>query len=378
MGPHGGVLGGEVVFEGTPKDMLKSEKSLTAKYLRNPVAVKKVKRQNKGFLRIKGAKQFNLKNIDVDIPAGVFTCVTGVSGSGKSTLIEDILMRALRKKLYDSRETPGSHRAIEGFEKIDKALVIDQSPIGRTPRSNPATYTKAWDEIRALFAEMPLARSRGYKPGQFSFNVKAGRCGSCGGDGLIKVEMNFLPDVYVKCDVCGGSRYSSETLEVTFKGKNIHDVLEMSINQAIDFFSAHKGIMSKLKMLQDVGLGYLKLGQSATTLSGGEAQRVKLSRELAKTATGRTLYFLDEPTTGLHFADIEKLLGVLNGLTDKGNTVVVIEHNMDVIKTADWIIDLGPGGGGAGGHLVFQGPPEDIVSCPESFTGQYLKPRSRK
>lgn len=378
LGPGAGVLGGEVVFEGTPKAMLKSEKSLTGKYLRNPVAVKKTKRRNRGFLRIKGAKQFNLKNIDVDIPVGVFTCVTGVSGSGKSTLIDDILMRSLRKKLYDSREEPGVHGSIEGFEKIDKALVIDQSPIGRTPRSNPATYTKAWGEIRALFAAMPLARSRGYKAGQFSFNVKAGRCAACGGDGLIKVEMNFLPDVYVKCDVCGGSRYSSETLEVTFKGKNIYDVLEMSINQAIDFFSAHKGIMSKLKMLQDVGLGYLKLGQSATTLSGGEAQRVKLSRELGKTSTGRTLYFLDEPTTGLHFADIEKLLGVLNGLTDKGNTVVVIEHNMDVIKTADWIIDLGPGGGEAGGRLVFQGPPEDIISCPESFTGRYLKNSSRK
>ncbi len=378
LGPGAGALGGEVVFEGTPKAMLKSRKSLTGKYLRNPVAIKKIKRKNRGFLRIKGAKQFNLKNIDVDIPTGVFTCVTGVSGSGKSTLIDDILMKALRKKLYDSKEAPGSHGGIEGFEKIDKALVIDQSPIGRTPRSNPATYTKAWDEIRALFAEMPLARSRGYKAGQFSFNVKAGRCGACGGDGLIKVEMNFLPDVYVKCEVCGGSRYSSETLEVTFKGQNIHDVLEMSINQAILFFAAHKGIMSKLKMLQDVGLGYLKLGQSATTLSGGEAQRVKLSRELAKTATGRTLYFLDEPTTGLHFADIEKLLGVLNGLTEKGNTVIVIEHNMDVIKTADWIIDLGPGGGDSGGHLIFQGAPEDLISCPQSFTGQYLKPRSRQ
>lgn len=378
LGPGAGALGGEVVFEGTPSQMLKSGKSLTGKYLRNPLSVKKTKKHNKGFIRIKGASQFNLKKIDVDIPMGVLTCVTGVSGSGKSTLIEDILMNALRKKLYGGREEPGLHAGIEGFEKIDKALVIDQSPIGRTPRSNPVTYTKAWDEIRALFAAMPLARSRGYKSGQFSFNVKSGRCGACGGDGLIKVEMNFLPDVYVKCDVCEGRRYSGETLEVTFKGQNIHDVLEMSVNQAIEFFSAHKKIMSKLKMLQNVGLGYLKLGQSATTLSGGEAQRVKLSRELAKSATGRTLYFLDEPTTGLHFADIEKLLGVLHGLTAKGNTVVVIEHNMDVIKTADWVIDLGPGGGDSGGRLLFQGTPEDIVSCGRSFTGQYLKKKGKR
>ncbi|PIV18549.1 MAG: excinuclease ABC subunit UvrA [Elusimicrobia bacterium CG03_land_8_20_14_0_80_50_18] len=377
LGPGAGALGGEVVFEGTPSGMLKSAKSLTGKYIRNSLTVKKTKKQNRGFIRIKGAKQFNLKNIDADIPLGVLTCVTGVSGSGKSTLIEDILMRSLRKKLTGSREEPGSHSAIEGFEKIDKALVIDQSPIGRTPRSNPVTYTKAWDEIRALFAAMPLAKSRGYKAGQFSFNVKSGRCAACGGDGLIKVEMNFLPDVYVKCDVCEGRRYSAETLEVTFKGQSIHDVLEMSVNQAIDFFAAHKKIMSKLKMLQNVGLGYLKLGQSAVTLSGGEAQRVKLSRELAKSATGRTLYFLDEPTTGLHFADIEKLLAVLVGLTEKGNTVVVIEHNMDVIKTADWIIDLGPGGGESGGRLLFQGAPEDILSCKGSFTGQYLKEKGR-
>jgi len=375
LGPGAGINGGELIYAGPPAGIEKCAKSITGKYLRD---VRKKsppweRRSPRGFLKIKGASQYNLKNIDVDIPLGVFTCVTGVSGSGKSTLVEEILFKALRRKLYDSRDEPGQCTSIDGFEKIDKAVEIDQSPIGRTPRSNPATYTKAWDEIRGLLAQMPLSRARGYKAGQFSFNVRAGRCAACKGDGVLRVEMNFLPDVFVTCDVCRGKRYSGETLEVTFKGKNVYDILEMSISEAISFFSKHKQIQRKLNVLDEVGLGYLKLGQSATTLSGGEAQRVKLSRELSKSATGRTLYFLDEPTTGLHFADIEKLLKVLHNLVMKGNSVIVIEHNLDVIKTADWVIDLGPEGGDGGGRLIAAGTPEEIILQEASHTGKYLK-----
>jgi len=374
LGPGAGIHGGSVVFSGTAKQMEKDRKSVTGKYLREPLKIKiPERRKSRGFIRIKGAAQYNLKNIDVEIPLGVFACVTGVSGSGKSTLIEEILIKSLRQKLYGSRELPGKHREIEGFQMLDKVILIDQSPIGRTPRSNPATYTKAWDEIRSVFAEMPLARARGYKPGQFSFNVRKGRCQACVGDGVMKVEMNFLPDVYVTCDVCGGKRYNGETLEVTYKGKSIYDVLEMSVNDALLFFSAHKHIQKKLKVLDEVGLGYLKLGQSALTLSGGEAQRVKLSRELSKTATGRTLYFLDEPTTGLHFADIEKLLGVLHNLVAKGNSMIVIEHNMDIIKTADWLVDLGPEGGDKGGYVIAAGTPEEVAKNKSSYTGKYLQ-----
>ena len=374
LGPGAGNFGGKVVFSGAFTQFLKSRKSITAGYLRRRIRpFVQARRKPRGFLKILGASQYNLKNIDVDIPLGVFVCVTGVSGSGKSTLIEEILMKALRRSLSSSKEIPGRHREIIGMERIDKAIEIDQSPIGRTPRSNPATYTKAWDEIRKVFAEAPLSRARGYKPGQFSFNMKSGRCPACKGDGVIKVEMNFLPDVYVKCDVCGGKRYKEETLEVTYRGKNIYEVLEMTVREALSFFHNHKHIQRKLKVLDDVGLGYLKLGQPATTLSGGEAQRVKLSRELSKIGTGRTLYFLDEPTTGLHFADIENLLKVLHSLVAKGNTVIVIEHNLDVIKTADWIIDLGPEGGDAGGFLVASGTPEEVSSAEESYTGKFLR-----
>jgi len=373
LGPGAGLNGGSVVFSGTAKEIVKSRKSVTGRYLRSPLKIRiPERRKPRGFLKIKGAAQYNLKNINVEIPLGVFVCVTGVSGSGKSTLIEEILLKSLKRKLYGSREVPGKHGGIEGFERLDKVLLIDQSPIGRTPRSNPATYTKAWDEIRSVFAGMPLSKARGYKPGQFSFNVRKGRCQACRGDGVMRVEMNFLPDVYVTCDVCGGKRYSGETLEVTYKGKNIHDVLEMSITEGLSFFSAHKRIQKKLKVLNEVGLGYLKLGQSATTLSGGEAQRVKLSRELSKTATGRTLYFLDEPTTGLHFADIEKLLGVLHNLVAKGNSMIVIEHNMDIIKTADWLVDLGPEGGDKGGYVVAEGTPGEVAKNGSSHTGKYL------
>ncbi|MCD6423626.1 MAG: excinuclease ABC subunit UvrA [Elusimicrobia bacterium] len=374
LGPGAGEKGGMVVFTGTPQEVLKSRKSLLRKYLSQaPIQRKKIRRRPLGFIKVVGASQYNLKNIDVEFPLGVFVCVTGVSGSGKSTLVEEILIKGLKKKLYNSSEIPGRHRDIIGTDRIDKVLAIDQTPIGRTPRSNPATYTKVWDEIRAVFASMPLARARGYKPGQFSFNVKSGRCEACKGDGVKKVEMHFLPDIFVTCDVCGGKRYTQETLEVTYKGKNIFDVLEMSVDEAFEFFSAHKKIQQKLKVLKDVGLGYIKLGQSATTLSGGEAQRVKLSRELSRPPTGRTLYFLDEPTTGLHFADIEKLLKVLHRLVDRGNTVIVIEHNMEIIKTADWIIDLGPEGGEKGGEVVACGTPEEIAKNRNSHTGFFLR-----
>ena len=307
------------------------------------------------------------------IPLGTFTCVTGVSGSGKSTLVDDILRRALFRKFYGSKERPGEHRALKGFESLDKVIVIDQTPIGRTPRSNPATYTGMFNHIRDLFAKLPAAKVRGYEPGRFSFNVKGGRCEKCEGDGVIKIEMNFLPPVYVTCEACNGKRYNRETLEITYKGKNIADVLDMTVDEAVDFFRAVPKIYDPLLTLAEVGLGYIRLGQQATTLSGGEAQRVKLATELSRKATGKTLYILDEPTTGLHFHDVAKLLEVLFKLRATGNTLLVIEHNLDVIKTADWIIDLGPEGGSGGGKIVAEGPPEKIIQCAASFTGHYLK-----
>jgi excinuclease ABC subunit A len=323
-------------------------------------------------LKIVGASEHNLKNITVEIPLGLFVCVTGVSGSGKSTLVNEILYKALLKKLYRSKVTPGKHRRIEGAHHIDKVVRVDQSPIGRTPRSNPATYVDFFTYIRELFASTPEARARGYKRGRFSFNIPGGRCEACKGDGVIKVEMHFLPDVYVTCDVCRGKRYNRETLEITYKGKNIHDVLEMTVEEALEFFKNHPKIAGKLKTLYDVGLGYIKLGQPATTLSGGEAQRIKLARELSKRGTGKTLYILDEPTTGLHLHDIRKLIDVLQRLVDKGNTVLVIEHNLELVKCADWIIDLGPEGGDRGGEVVAVGTPEEVAKT-DTWTGKFLK-----
>jgi excinuclease ABC subunit A len=326
------------------------------------------------MIRIEGAREHNLRNLDVEIPLGLFVAVTGVSGSGKSTLIEDILHRSLARHFYRARVIPGAHKRITGFEHIDKVIDIDQSPIGRTPRSNPATYTGLFTPIRELFAELPEAKIRGYGPGRFSFNVKGGRCEACQGDGLVKIEMHFLPDVYVPCEVCKGKRYNRETLEVRFRGMSISDVLEMTVEDACDFFVNQPRIHQKLQTLTDVGLGYIHLGQSATTLSGGEAQRVKLASELSKRDTGRTFYILDEPTTGLHFEDVRVLLDVLHRLVERGNTVLVIEHNLDVIKTADWIIDLGPEGGNRGGLIVAAGSPEDVAAVPASHTGAFLKP----
>ena len=333
-----------------------------------------MRKGNGKFITIQGAKQFNLKNIDVKIPLGKFVCVTGVSGSGKSTLIHQILYKALAQKFYKSKEIPGAHKAIKGLENIDKVIIVDQSPIGKTPRSNPATYIGLFTHIRELFAQMPEAKRRGYQAGRFSFNVKGGRCEKCQGDGILKIQMQFLPDIYVKCEECHGKRFNEDTLQVTYKGKNIADVLEMSVSQALEFFDAIPKIKRYLQTLNDVGLGYIKLGQSATTLSGGEAQRVKLADELSRKGTGKTLYILDEPTTGLHFADIDKLLHVLHDLADRGNTVLIIEHNLDVIKTADWIIDLGPEGGDGGGQIVCEGTPADVAKCKKSYTGKYLKP----
>jgi excinuclease ABC subunit A len=376
MGPGAGEQGGELVAQGPLEDVLRSKKSLTAAFLKGERAIAVPERRggDNGSITIRGAREHNLKDIDVCIPLGRFVCVTGVSGSGKSTLVNDVLFRALAQDVYRSRTAPGDHDRIEGRERLDKVINIDQSPIGRTPRSNPATYTKVFDHIRRLFAKTPEARVRGYKPGRFSFNVKGGRCEACRGDGTIKIEMHFLPDIYVPCEVCKGKRYDRETLEVRFKGKNIADVLDMSAAQALEFFAAIPGIARRLQTMVDVGLGYIRLGQPATTLSGGEAQRVKLSAELNKVATGNTLYILDEPTTGLHFADIEKLLEVLQRLVDAGNTVVVIEHNLDVIKCADHIIDLGPEGGDAGGRVVASGTPEEVVRARKSFTGRALRP----
>ena len=376
LGPGAGVAGGRVVATGTPDEIMGNAASLTGKYMARElqIPVPRTRRPHTGqTLTIVGAREHNLKNIEVEIPLGLFTCVTGVSGSGKSTVVTDILRKALDVALYGGREQPGEHEKIMGMESIDKVIDIDQSPIGRTPRSNPATYTGVFSFIRELFAMVPEARARGYQPGRFSFNVKGGRCEACQGDGLIQIEMHFLPDVYVTCDVCTGHRYNRETLEITYKGSNIADVLEMTIQEALRFFENVPRIREKLQTLYDVGLGYIKLGQSATTLSGGEAQRVKLSRELSKRGTGRTLYILDEPTTGLHFADIQQLLDVLHRLRDAGNTVLVVEHNLDVIKTADHIIDLGPEGGDEGGRVVATGTPEEVAKIKTSYTGQFLK-----
>lgn len=375
LGPGAGIAGGHVVICGTPRDIIDCKASLTGRYLARDleIPVPRVRRPPSGlYLTVTGAREHNLKGIEVEIPLGLFTCVTGVSGSGKSTLVTDILKRALSRALYGARQQPGAHDKILGIQHIDKVIDIDQSPIGRTPRSNPATYTGVFGLIRDLFALIPEARMRGYRPGRFSFNVKGGRCEACEGDGIIQIEMHFLPDVYVTCDVCRGGRYNRETLEIRYKGKSIADVLNMTVEEALQFFEHVPRIKEKLQTIHDVGLGYIKLGQSATTLSGGEAQRVKLSRELSRRGTGRTLYMLDEPTTGLHFHDIRQLLHVLHRLADVGNTVLVIEHNLEVIKTADWIIDLGPEGGDEGGSVVACGTPEDVAKVENSYTGQFL------
>jgi excinuclease ABC subunit A len=387
LGPGAGEYGGEVVAEGTPTQIMKNKKSLTGKYLaasiKEGIAISSRPLSEKGRtprngsvkrLKIKGASAFNLKNIDVEIPLGTFTCITGVSGSGKSTLMIEILAKALSRKFYGTKEKPGQHKAIFGMNYLDKIINVDQSPIGRSPRSNPATYTGLFSYIRDLFTQVPEAKIRGYGPGQFSFNLKdGGRCRSCGGEGAIKVEMQSLPDVYIKCQECQGSRYDRKTLEIHWQGKNIAQVLDLTVEEAMDFFKEVPIIWEKLKILWEVGLGYLKLGQPATTLSGGEAQRIKLASELGRRSTGRTLYILDEPTTGLHFEDIKKLLQVLKKLVEKGNTVLVIEHNLEVIREADWIVDLGPEGGEEGGYLVAAGSLEEIIKSKDSYTGKYLK-----
>ena len=377
LGPGAGRAGGKVVFAGGRAELLKCRESLTCQYLSNlrriPVPPERRQWRKSKTLRIYGAREHNLKNINVTFPLGTFICVTGVSGSGKSTLIDEILYRGLAQKLYRLREKPGAHRRISGVEHIDKVIVVDQSPIGRTPRSNPATYTKTFDAVRHLYSQLPEARKRGYKPGRFSFNVKGGRCEACMGDGIKKIEMHFLPDVYVPCDVCRGLRFNEATLEVTYKGRSIADVLEMTVEEALELFGSIPRIRNSLTYLNDVGLGYVQLGQQATTLSGGEAQRIKLSAELSKRATGKTLYILDEPTTGLHFADVDKLLSVLQRLVAKDNTVIVIEHNLDVVKSADYLIDLGPEGGDRGGEVVAAGTPEEIALCRASHTGRFLK-----
>jgi excinuclease ABC subunit A len=382
MGPGAGEHGGKIVAEGTPRQIQASTTSLTGKYLAGKMSIAIPKRRvlpnKRKLLQLRGARGNNLKDVSLDLPVGLLVCVTGVSGSGKSTLINDTLYAAVARHLYGSADEPAAHDMISGIEFFDKVISVDQSPIGRTPRSNPATYTGLFTPIRELFAGVPESRARGYGPGRFSFNVKGGRCEACQGDGVIKVEMHFLPDIYVPCDVCHGQRYNRETLEVQYKGKNVHDILQMTVETAYEFFKPVPVVARKLHTLLDVGLGYITLGQSATTLSGGEAQRVKLSLELSKRDTGRTLYILDEPTTGLHFHDIDLLLKVLHRLRDHGNTVVVIEHNLDVIKTADWIIDLGPEGGDGGGRIIASGTPEDVAQQPASFTGRYLKPLFRK
>jgi excinuclease ABC subunit A len=400
LGPGAGPRGGEIVAQGKLDEILSAKNSITADYLsgrariaipRQRVAPRSINHQpvatpkrseggstidplSEGWLTIVGASENNLKNVNVSFPLGCFVCVTGVSGSGKSTLVDDILRRALFRHFYNAKEKPGAFRGLRGVDQIDKAIVIDQSAIGRTPRSNPITYSGAFTPIRELFAQLPAARVRGYDAGRFSFNVKGGRCENCEGGGLIKIEMHFLPDVYVECEVCHGRRYNRETLEITYKGKNIADVLDLTVDEAARFFRNVPSVSDKLNAMLDVGLGYLRLGQAATTLSGGEAQRVKLATELAKKATGRTFYILDEPTSGLHFADIENLLRVLMKLRDAGNTLVVIEHNLEVIKCADWLIDLGPEGGERGGKIIGAGPPEKIAETAGSYTGQFLRP----
>jgi excinuclease ABC subunit A len=375
MGPRAGRHGGQVVAQGTPEEILNHPGSLTGDYLsgRLEIPLPQKRRKATGTLGIRGATANNLNSVDVDIPLGVMTCVTGVSGSGKSSLVLDTLQKALAQRLYRARERSGPVRAIEGLEQLDKVIDIDQSPIGRTPRSNPATYTGLFTDIRDLFARLPEAKMRGYKPGRFSFNVKGGRCEACQGDGILRIEMHFLPDVYIQCEACHGARYNRETLQVRYKGKSIADVLDMTANQAAEFLANVPRIKRKLETLRDVGLGYIKLGQSATTLSGGEAQRVKLAKELGKRSTGRTIYILDEPTTGLHFDDISRLLSVLQRLVESGNSVVIIEHNLDVIKTADHVIDLGPEGGSRGGEIIASGTPEDVARCARSYTGRYLR-----
>lgn len=375
IGPGAGINGGEVIAEGDVEKIKKSRRSLTGQYLsgRKKIDIPEMRRKPTDFIEIVGASENNLKNINVKVPLGVFTCVTGVSGSGKSSLINEILYKRLARDLNRAMTHPGKHRTIKGIEKLDKIINIDQSPIGRTPRSNPATYTNLFNDIREVFASTNEAKIRGYKPGRFSFNIKGGRCEACSGDGIVKIEMNFLSDVYVPCEVCKGQRYNRETLEVRYKGKNIYEVLEMTVDEALEFFKNLPKLKRKLETLQQVGLGYVKLGQSSTTLSGGEAQRVKLATELSKRATGRTVYVLDEPTTGLHIADVHRLIDVLQKLVDAGNSVVVIEHNLDMIKTADYIIDLGPEGGKNGGEIVASGTPEEVCKCKKSYTGKYLK-----
>lgn len=375
VGPGAGSHGGEIVAAGTVDDIISAKASITGQYLsgKKKIDVPLVRREASDHITIKGAAENNLKNIDVDIPLGVFTCVTGVSGSGKSSLINEILYKSLARSLNRAYTNPGKHKKIEGLEKLDKVIAIDQTPIGRTPRSNPATYTGVFDMIRDLFASTQDAKTRGYKKGRFSFNVKGGRCEACSGDGIVKIEMHFLPDVYVPCEVCGGKRYNRDTLDVLYKGKNIFEVLDMTVEEALEFFSAVPSIKNKIQTLFDVGLSYVKLGQPSTELSGGEAQRVKLAAELSKRATGKTIYILDEPTTGLHFEDVRKLIEILQKLTDGGNTVLVIEHNLDVIKTADYIIDMGPEGGDGGGTVIAKGTPEEVAAMPRSYTGQFLK-----
>ena len=375
IGPGAGEHGGEVVAVGNAQEIMQNPASITGQYLsgKRKIPVPKERKKPTGWLKILGASQNNLKNINVDIPLGVFTCITGVSGSGKSSLTNEILYKRLARDLNRARIIPGKHKDILGLEQLDKVIDIDQSPIGRTPRSNPATYTGVFDLIRDLFASTADAKARGYKKGRFSFNVKGGRCEACGGDGILKIEMHFLPDVYVPCEVCGGKRYNRETLEVKYKGKSIYDVLNMTVEEALPFFEHVPSIRRKIQTLYDVGLSYIRLGQPSTELSGGEAQRIKLATELSRRSTGKTIYILDEPTTGLHFADVDKLIEILRRLAEGGNTVVVIEHNLDVIKTADYIIDMGPEGGDRGGTVIATGTPEKVAKCPQSYTGHYIK-----